>query len=104
MSSLYIDEPFDFEGPRGGRVLNGIIFKWFDPMHLIFEAQEELTREGITSRYWLLSARYVGQIIQSKEYHGVVNGCLLIGVPSENESIRDLQISGRFGIIGSLEI
>lgn len=105
MCTLTVSEPWDFEGPRGGNQLNGKVVRWLDSKNVLFEANEELTHKGITSRYWILSTRYVGHTFESMEPHGeTVNGGLIPCMPVENEDVREIQKPAIFRIIGSLKL
>jgi hypothetical protein len=103
MIKLSVSDPWDFEAPRGGNVLEGCILKRLDPKTLLFEAVEAVCLRGLTSRYWLLTARYEKQTFNAEPYLGTVNGALLPAVPVEGDSLDFIQKGSVFAIIGSLQ-
>lgn len=104
MIKLSISEPWDFEAPQGGNVLEGRILKRLNSKMLIFEATKETCFKGLTSRYWLLSARYEKQTFESEPYQGTVNGAMLPTLPADDDNLTAIQKSSVFAIIGSLQV
>ncbi len=94
---------WDFEGPKGGNELSGRIVNRLDSKTLVFEADDAVTFGGLTSRYWLLSARYEKQTFEAPPYQGTVNGALLPKLPTEDDSFTKLRESSIFAIIASLQ-
>ncbi|OWU65927.1 MAG: hypothetical protein CBB60_002160 [Armatimonadetes bacterium Cent15-Ar3] len=103
MSKLIISEPWDFEDIQGSNELSGRILKRLDSKTLLFRTEEEVTLKGLSSRYWLLSARYEKQSFEEEPYQGTVNGALLPELPLEDESLSKLRQSSVFAIIGCLQ-
>ena len=101
---LRVSEPWDFETLQGGNMLEGRILKRLDSKMLIFEATEATSLKGLTSRYWLLSARYEKQTFEVEPYHGTVNGALLPTLPAEDDNLMTIQKGSVFAIIGSLQV
>jgi hypothetical protein len=103
MCKLTISEPWNFEAPNGGNELSGRILRRLDSQTLLFMTEDEMTFDGVTSRYWLLSARYEKQSFDNEPYQGTVNGALLPDLPSESDSLAKLRQLSIFAIIGSLQ-
>ncbi len=107
MGKLLVGEPWNFEGPSGPNEILGRVLKQLDPKSLLFKSDEEITIDGRTSCYWLLTTRYQGQVFRSEPYdtdpyRGTVNATILPSRLPEDDDVGKLQASGKFVIVADL--
>lgn len=100
---IIVSEPWDFVGPAGNNLIEGIVLKVLSTRCIVFCSDDPLTFAGMQCRILILSSRYEDFGIDiDKEALTVNGGCLTVAF-DETLSEEGLKARSRFVIIGRLE-
>lgn len=104
LSSISVDEPWEFKGDKGVNTIKGTIIKILSPTCLIFKSESVLSFDGYTGQIMILSPRYANTNFYSKNHKKIINGGLLQKEFVFDDSVNEqtLKNEAKFVIIGSI--
>ena len=100
---ITVSEPWDYDGPDGPNLINGVVIKELSPSCLIFKSDKELKFNENSGVILLLKSRYENKILSIKEnYQGIVSAGLILS-EDLNQTIDSLEMQSKYVLIGQLD-
>jgi hypothetical protein len=100
---ISVGEPWDFDGPDGPNIINGLILKVVSATCIVFKCDSPLQFGTYTGEILVLSSRYEDYDFAKLDRLVPVNGALLLIEYNDALSEAELEQNSKFVIIGSIE-